>query len=145
MTKCWFFSVVVSIFGICTVFLLAVNPPPSSEYPQRKLLVGSIFSLICMLGIIAALYPTKCSRRGHFKKEKNKIKGHHPICGKFSAHVINFDNYTICSACIGLVLGALIALIGAFFILLSWSVLFQHGFFDCFGWSCKLGLWLFFS
>jgi len=122
-TKMLIFSVIVSVFGICTAFLLALNPPPSEDFPLRKPLVGSIFSVICTLGIIAAFYPKQCSKMSHFRKEKPdilahersiEIKGHHPTCGKFSAHVIHFNDHTICAACVGLALGASIALAGCF-------------------------------
>ena len=38
---------------------------------------------------------------------------HHPDCGKFSAHTININGHTLCAACTGLLLGGIIAIIGA--------------------------------
>lgn len=135
--KMLLFTVAISIFGFFTVFLIATNPPLSDEFPLRKPLVGSIFSAICILGVIAAFYPKQCSRMSHFRKEKSNvlsskesgdIKGHHPTCGKFSAHVIHFDNHVVCAACTGLTLGALIALAGGFLYFYAESHIFNMGF-----------------
>jgi len=131
------FAITISTFGLCTVFLLALNPPTSEEFPMRKPLVGSIFSLICILGMIAAFCPKQCSRMSHFRKEKPKIlsserssniKGHHPTCGKFSAHIIPFRNYVICAACAGLTFGALIALVGGFLYFFTELYIFNNNF-----------------
>jgi hypothetical protein len=114
------FAVSVSIFGLFTTVIIAINPPMIHEdFPFRKPLIGSLFSLICSLGIFAALFPTQCSQAFHFKESTNldphqaHSSSHHPDCGKFSAHTIRLGNYTLCAACTGLLLGAVIALVGA--------------------------------
>jgi len=40
------------------------------------------------------------------------LVGHHPTCDNFSVHVIRFGNKTYCAGCTGLVLGAILSLIG---------------------------------
>jgi len=119
------FTISVSIFGILIVLMFAFNPPLINEkFFWRKPFVGSLFSLICILGIFAALFPKQCSKTFHFQKSEMNFtshqisatsKGHHPDCGEFSAHVIQVGGYTICAACTGLLLGAIIAFIATAF------------------------------
>jgi len=121
------FTISVSIFGMLVVLMFAFNPPLIHEdFFWRKPLIGSIFSLICILGIFAALFPKQCSKRFHFQKDETNFtshqisatsKGHHPGCGEFSSHVIHVGGYTICAACTGLLLGAIIAFIATAFFL----------------------------
>ena len=122
----------VSFFGLFLVGILAFNPPVAGEsFPWRKPVIGSIFGSICIIGNLAALFPKECSGALHFKKEEtpvNKcyssqesnpvsyrfrfaVRGHHPDCGNFSAHVFRISNRTFCTSCTGLLLGALISLI----------------------------------
>jgi len=117
------FSTGVSIFGILIVLLLAFNPPIVHEdFFWRKPLVGLVFSLICMLGIFAALFPKQCSHVFHFRREnmpfsshRSNAASHHPDCERFSAHVIQVSTRTLCAACTGLLLGAFVAFIGTVF------------------------------
>lgn len=114
------FAICVSIFGLFIVLMLAVNPPMIYEdFLWRKPLIGSVFSLICLLGILAALFPTQCLQLSHFRtlnmnftSHQVHFTSHHPDCGKFSAHVIHVRSHTLCVACTGLLLGATIALAG---------------------------------
>lgn len=120
----------VSLFGLFLVGILTLNPPVTGEsLPWRKPVMGSIFGSICILGSLAALFPRKCSGTLHFKKEAPvnmydfsqesdltpyrggfAVRGHHPDCGKFSAHVFRIGNRTLCTSCTGLLLGALVSL-----------------------------------
>lgn len=112
----------ISILGLFIVLTLALNPPAIYEdLLFRKPLIGSIFSLICVSGAIAALFPKQCSRPLHFQKTEKESstrqvcatsEGHHPECREFSAHVIHIRGRTLCAACTGLLLGALFALVG---------------------------------
>jgi len=127
------FLMSVSLFGLFLVGMLAFNMPVAEEdLLWRKPVIGSIFGSICILGILATLFPKECSGTSHFKKEEiptNKynetpqsrfasssvypsIRGHHPDCGNFSAHVFQIKNKTFCTSCTGLLLGALITLAG---------------------------------
>ncbi|HEY4674663.1 MAG TPA: hypothetical protein VIH48_01265 [Candidatus Bathyarchaeia archaeon] len=114
------FSVGVSIFGLCLALLLAFNPPPIHEnLSWRKPLVGSVFGAVCVLGILAALFPKQCSHSFHSETKNSRftanrigLGSHHPDCQTFSAHIIRMNNHALCAACTGLLLGALIAIIG---------------------------------
>ena len=122
------FSVSVSIFGILISLIFAFNPPVIQEnFLWRKLMVGAAFGSICVLGIIAALFPRKCSQTFHFQKQKNashnfnsNFKGHHPQCPEFSAHVIHVNKHTLCAACSGMILGAFITLVGTVLYFFDW-------------------------
>jgi len=117
------FAISVSIFGLLLIILFALNPPmPRENFSWRKPLVGTVFSLICIFGIIAAIFPKQCSHTFDFRKaspnsssHQISIKAHHPDCEEFSTHVIYVGNRTFCAACTGLLLGAVIALGGTMF------------------------------
>ena len=126
------FTVSISLFGLFTTLMLALYPPTVQEnLLWRKPLIGSIFSLICILGITAAFFPNKCSKTfnlleaektavsnakdPNFNKVLVTLKGHHPDCEEFSAHVMHISNHTLCAACTGLFIGAFISIIGTAF------------------------------
>jgi hypothetical protein len=117
------FFLATSIFGLLTTLTLVTTKPIAyDDYFWRKPLIGSLFSAICIAGIIAAFRPNKCSER--FEPEETQsleldrlrdqqIKGHHPVCGRFSDHTITFSKRVVCAACSGLALGAFLAFLGA--------------------------------
>lgn len=121
----------ISIFGSSTTLILAFYSPITPDNFWRKPLIGLIFTLICVFGILAVFFSKRCSKIFYTHKTgeptkheaKNfdsrevsfKFKGHHLDCGKFSTHVICINNHIICAACTGLLLGALITLVGNFF------------------------------
>jgi len=123
------FTVSVSLFGLFTTLMLTLYPPTIQEnLLWRKPLFGSIFTLICISGIVAVFFPKKCSQTFDFPKTEKPVisntedpnshkvsvtlKGHHPDCGKYSAHVIQVKNHTFCAACTGLLSGALVSIAG---------------------------------
>jgi len=114
----------VSIIGLMLIPVLATQP--NSEHIQffiRQSLVGTLYSTICLIGITAAFYPAKC--RGMFQKTQNpllqpnkpsgllQIKGHHPDCQNYLGNKIRVGGRVLCAACSGLLIGAIIALVGA--------------------------------
>jgi len=113
----------ISIIGLLIVLVLTFNPPIVHEdFFWQKPLIGSLFSLICISGIFAALFPNQCSHAIHFRKESINLTSrrvhsvsHHPDCEGFSAHVIHVTNRRFCAACTGLLLGAIVALVGTVF------------------------------
>lgn len=132
------FSVFISTFGlISTVVLTLVSPTIMMEnFPWRKPIIGSIFASICLCGMIAVLFPEKCSEIFD-SQEKSElatlhvknvnscavVRGHHPDCGEFPSHIVNLGKHPLCAACTGLFLGAIMALVGtAFFFFMNWSV-----------------------
>jgi hypothetical protein len=87
----------------------------SLQVAFQKPLIGGLFSALCILGILASLYPVKC--RGMFGKSQNpaaatalKIVGHHPECENFDKNRIAFAGKNVCAACSGLLVGAVVAL-----------------------------------
>lgn len=86
-------------------------------------MVGVLFVALCVFGMIAAVYPAPC--KGIFQKAQSPIpmkseqsfpmksSGHHPDCHNFFANRVKIRNRAFCAACSGLLVGAIIALIGA--------------------------------
>lgn len=129
------FNISVSIFGLFIVLVWTLNPPLIHEdLFWRKPLVGSIFSLICLMGILAALIPKQCSKSFHFQGETAgfdssliNAASHHPDCEEFSAHIIHIKGLKFCAACTGLLLGAITAIFGtALYFFIGWPI--ENGF-----------------
>jgi hypothetical protein len=127
------FLVAVLVFGLVLVPLLLLQPNLQADQPLfRRPLVGAMYSVICIAGIVAVFYPGKC--RMMFKKpnispDSNirsasaiQIRGHHPDCEKFSGNRIIIRGSVFCAACSGLLFGAIAVIVGV--------VLFSLGFFD---------------
>jgi len=127
----------LSFIGLFLVGILVFSSPAIEEnFPWRKPVIGSIFASICVLGILAAFFPSRCLNVFNFKKEEKlrrssvkepsdsrqskfvfqkgsfTMQGHHPNCGKFSTHAFRINNRTLCTSCTGLLLGALLSLLG---------------------------------
>jgi len=125
------FLILISFLGLLLLAVLTAFPPiVTGNIPWRKPLIGSIFSIFCVLGILAVFSPNQCLRIFNIGKKKktvgsdsakfvshgtsNVLQGHHPTCGKFTAHIFRLKSKTFCAACVGLLLGGLLALAGAF-------------------------------
>jgi len=120
------FSLIASVFGMLVIVVLAMNPPISDfNIAWRRPLVGSLFTALCMIGIIAAFLPQTCSAALDHHGPKNQTvdaqkrpdkkvtrRAHHPDCGRFASHTVRICNKTGCAACLGLAIGASIALAG---------------------------------
>jgi len=117
-----------SLFGLCLAAVLTFNPPNLwLEVPYRKIAVGMLFEYLCLLGILAGISPSRCSQILDHKRSSLsssglhtasggvavEFKGHHPDCGRFSAHVFKWGGRTYCAGCVGLVFGAAAAFLGA--------------------------------
>ena len=120
------YQILLSVAGLLLIVALTVFPPTvTGDSPWRKPVIGSIFSTFCLLGVLAVFSPNKCGTILDRKKESGAsvsavphetvtvLRGHHPTCGKYSAHIFRIGNRTFCAACIGLLLGGLLALAGA--------------------------------
>ncbi len=134
------FLTFLAFFGLLLIAILTAFPPKlSGNVPWRKPFIGSIFSTICGLGVLAALSPTRCLTVFKFKRSEtisnstpgtsvshtssSSMQGHHPNCGNFSAHVFRVRDKTFCAACTGLLLGGLLALVGTFLYFFgSWHI-----------------------
>lgn len=120
----------VSLAGLSLLTALTFCTPASrADFSWQNPAIGSAFGIICLLGIIAGVYPSKCSRVLHFRKEtqgrkpddseqKSTIErivtfeGHHPNCGNFSMHLFQLNDRKYCAGCTGLVIGAIISVLG---------------------------------
>ena len=114
--------IAVAIFGLALLPTVVLSPQmPDTQVSGQQILVGGLFSAICLLGVLAAFYPAKC--QGMFQKPQNplplantrplEIKGHHPDCQKYSPNRIKVGGRGVCAACSGLLIGAIASLIGA--------------------------------
>jgi len=122
----------VSFFGILLLILLTLFPHGAHEdFVWRKPIVGSIFGLICVLGVLAAFFPKRCTDIFHIGKGRghaihgyfSEAGGHHPRCKNFSPHVFRVGDRRFCVACTGLVMGGLLALVGTFlYFFVDWRV-----------------------
>jgi hypothetical protein len=121
----------ISLAGlILLVVITYVLPASENNFTWQTQLTSLIFAAICLFGTVAALFPSRCSRITHFRKNmiaggsKEKIRGsgdktitfegHHPVCGNFSSHVISFNGKSYCAGCTGLAAGAVLSLVGSF-------------------------------
>ena len=116
------FLIAVSLVGLALVNVLVLQPNLAfSSPPVRHGLVGGLYCVICVLGVAAVFYPAKCM--GLFQKQSPlsqtsgasgsvRISGHHPDCQNFSGNRIRVNGREVCAACSGLLVGAIIALVG---------------------------------
>jgi hypothetical protein len=115
-----------SVLGLIILpFLLFQSVKFEVKFPNDMFLVGTLYSLVCLLGIVAVFYPKKCQNTFAFKENvalENKsrtgegsdliFEGHHPKCGKFDGNRIKIRGFVFCSACAGLLIKAILALTG---------------------------------
>jgi len=117
----------ISLLSLSILAALALTTQPGSVQVQKEA-IGSAFGAICILGIVAGISPSRCNQlfmhvqtkeighkeRENTTREKTGISfiGHHPNCGSFSSHVIQIGGRIYCAGCVGLVVGASIALVG---------------------------------
>lgn len=120
--------VTASLVASSTTLLIIIFPPiiKANSFLQSQL-TGSVFAAICAGGAVAALFPARCTSTSEAhtfqfisesdanSKSKLTIRGHHPNCGRFSAHIVEFRGTVYCAACSGLLAGALIALTATIF------------------------------
>ncbi len=126
------FLLAVSLIGLALAPLILFNSNlQADQSPLRRPLVGAVYSVICIVGIVAVFYPGKCRlmfQKPNVSSDSTKVsastvqlKGHHPDCEKFSPNRIRIKGSTFCAACSGLLMGAIVALVVI--------VLFSLGFF----------------
>ncbi len=120
----WF--LMFSFLGLLVVSVFAATASSTAGgVVWRKPVVGVTFSLVCFLGIVAGLFPSKCSSMFHFRRSAQKLvssdpgrsmepsvfRGHHPDCVEFRAHVFQMGSKIFCAGCIGLILGAFLSIL----------------------------------
>jgi hypothetical protein len=117
-----------SFLGLAiTIMLVYLTSTTRDAFTLRQPVVGTVFSIVCLLGILAGIYPSRCSTIFHFKRVKQgrldqspgdvqnealRLRGHHPNCGRFDAHVFKIGRSVFCAGCIGLILGAVLSILG---------------------------------
>jgi protein-S-isoprenylcysteine O-methyltransferase Ste14 len=117
----------ISLLSLLILAFLTLTAQPVGVQVAKET-IGAAFGAICMLGIAAGISPSRCNRlfthiqkkeTGHKEQESTTLDkpyisfiGHHPNCGSFSSHVIQIGGRVYCAGCVGLVVGASIALIG---------------------------------
>jgi hypothetical protein len=133
-TRYLLFLVVVSFSTLCLIAVIAFFSPRITEgFAWRRELTGSIFSVLCILGIFTVFFPRHCARSPHKERlisersvsslngkqdlQKSSLiggitvsHGHHPLCPPYRQHEFIFGKKTLCSACMGLFCGALLSL-----------------------------------
>ncbi len=123
------YQLLISFLGLFLILVVIANPPKTTmDISWRKPLIGLIFSILCVLGILAVFSPNKCGKILERKKKNDfpdstvlnmtnesliVLRGHHPSCGKYFSHVLRIGNRIFCAACAGMMLGGLLALMGA--------------------------------
>ena len=128
---------VTSILSAFLIGIMIISQPLTIESPTiRTSVVGLIFSIICIFGILAALFPKQCSGTFHGKKDTNfkpgppikcgknhfkktsfifnfrVVHGHHTMCEEFAHHESQIGAKTFCIGCYGLLSGAILSLSG---------------------------------
>jgi hypothetical protein len=118
------FFIAVSIFGLFLSTFFVFHPFTLQDgLAHRKLVAGTVFSMLCVLGIFAAFFPSSCSAFPKFKKrnkQKNStpamhetaFQAHHPSCGNYSTHILIIGKTKFCATCSGLLVGATFVLLG---------------------------------
>jgi hypothetical protein len=118
------FLVAVSFFGLALAVVFVAAPPVAeTDFALRKPVAGSAFAVVCVLGIFAVLYPASCAGIVGFKRRGKTVhsfhdahvkvlRGHHVSCEPFSSHVIKIGERVFCASCSGLLVGAVVALVG---------------------------------
>ena len=116
-------------------------------YPSfSRLLTGTLYAAICLLGATAIFYPKSCENRlmlqnssqyenksnGLLQQAKIHFVGHHPDCPFFSGNRIGIRKLTFCAACTGLLIGALAAIAGTIFYFFMGALLFPVNINLCF-------------
>ena len=121
------FLISVSVFGLVLSTYFVLNTSALEDYfAYRNLTVGSAFSVVCLLGIFAALFPSSCLSIPKFWKRKiherstlnihqTTLRAHHPSCENYSTHILSISNIRFCATCYGLLFGGTLALFGTGF------------------------------
>lgn len=115
-----------SILGLISLALFVLFSSASADsFTFRKPLIGLVFSLVCVLGALAVAIPSRCnsilgageagvSFGSHSVPVGNRsLKGHHFDCEGYVSHTVELGGRTLCAACSGLFLGAIVAIFGS--------------------------------
>jgi hypothetical protein len=135
------FLILVSSFGlIISTSMLEQPMQPAIEFGGRKIIVGLIYGLVCLGGMLAVFFPGPCSRPLEVRRSGEQylkgldvratrifgillLHGHHPLGDERSAtHEMCFRGKSFCASCFGLLTGAIISLMAlAVFLFSNWA------------------------
>jgi len=101
--------VLLAELSLIVVSLVVLTAQPT--YPAMNFIMRAGFALICVLGIIAGLFPAVLSFSKAERRDGEGVSGHHPDCGRFNGHTVNLLGQRRCAGCTGLVIGAAASLI----------------------------------
>ncbi len=139
--------------ALTTVSLLSPHVHDGGAW--RRPLTGSLFSVLCVLGMVAVFFPRRCARRSSahpdshpetsFQRQNGfeatssiagipMTHGHHPSCERYRRHEFRLGKKTLCAACMGLFTGALVSLAAACYIFVL-----QHPFDPLYGLASAVG------
>jgi len=121
-----------SLIALCFLPFAAFGIPlPAATLPWQRQIIGAAFSAICLLGALAGISPSTCSRLSPSKPKlgepsrtantnsggpigrRVQKQGHHATCSNYGSHVVHIAGAVHCAGCTGLVLGAATALAGS--------------------------------
>ncbi len=147
------------IISLCSVGALTtipfLSPHAQDGLAWRQPLTGFLFSLLCILGMGAVFFPQRCARRSSVHPNRDReaslhrqdifqatssiagitvTHGHHPTCEQYRQHEFRLGERTLCSACMGLLTGALISLVASCYVFLL-----QRPFYSPYGLASVLG------
>lgn len=120
-TSVRYFALLSIIGGVFVVVMGGVGgltPEPVEGW--EKLMVGVPFILSCLMGVALAFRPGMLRGFGAKKVEGRAndkgpsgvtVRGHHPDCGRFDRHVALIGERAVCTGCLGLALGSILAMI----------------------------------
>jgi hypothetical protein len=126
-----FFLVSTSIFSLILILYLLIIDSNFAKIVFHNIIVGLTFSIVCIIGGIAAIYPSKCEKILSSKNSKKKdfihskkanSRAHHYLCKEYHGHTFQIGNEYFCATCSGLLTGAIFGIIG--------SVWYFSGFFQ---------------
>ena len=132
LSRFFLFLLAFCVLGFAFTPIILLQPNLQIfQSPFRRPCVGAIYSAVCVAGVVAVFYPVKCrmtfQKPSIFPKQSKPtasavdFKGHHPDCRDFSGNRITVRGLVFCAACGGLLIGAIVAIVGTF--------LFSLGFF----------------
>jgi len=113
----------ISILGIIFLIFMIYYSKNIYTTTQSRNITLLLFIFICLAGMIAALYPSRCKELSSFNKKqlskdtidysaKPMFSGHHPECDVFNNHTFKLLGKKLCAGCSGLFSGAFFAVAG---------------------------------
>lgn len=118
------FLILTSIVSlILTMYLINYSNNFEEKFSFHNIIVGSTFVSLCFMGSIASIFPRNCGKIFSYKGKKNQnaihslkksnSKGHHYQCKDYSNHTLKICKKYLCATCSGLLIGAILGIIGA--------------------------------